>query len=154
MGFSASHTNALIGLGVSAIGDARAAYAQNEKNLQQYETRLAGGELPLQRGHVLSVEDAQIRAMLWTLLAGASVQLDAAQRAASWWSEVQPRLEALADEALLQLSADRIAVTGTGRAFLRRIGLAFDRYLPPQRLGASEAPLAPERAASQNFTRA
>ncbi|MEJ0100433.1 MAG: oxygen-independent coproporphyrinogen III oxidase [Pseudomonadota bacterium] len=154
MGFSASHTDALIGLGVSAIGDARAAYAQNEKNLQQYETRLAAGELPLQRGHVLSEEDAQIRAVLWTLLAGAPVQLDGAQRASAWWAEVQPRLESLAEDALLQLSADRIAVTETGRAFLRQIGLAFDRYLPPQRLGSIESLAPPARAASQNFTRA
>jgi coproporphyrinogen III oxidase-like Fe-S oxidoreductase len=88
------------------------------------------------------------------LLSGATVQLDAAQRASGWWSAVRPRLEALADDALLQLSADRITVTETGRAFLRQIGLAFDRYLPPQRLGAAETAAPPERAASQNFTRA
>jgi oxygen-independent coproporphyrinogen-3 oxidase len=129
MGFSASRTDALIGLGVSAIGDARAAYAQNEKNLQQYEARVAAGELPLQRGHVLDAQDVQIRALLWTLFAGARATLDAAVHDAAWWPGTQAALVALRDDGLVQLGDDRVAVTRTGRAFLRRIGLAFDGYL-------------------------
>ena len=126
MGFSASRTDALIGLGVSAIGDTRAAYAQNEKNLQQYETRLAAGELPLQRGHVLSEEDRGIRALLFTLFSGAAVTLDEVQGSA-WWRAAQPALITLRDDGLVELDAERIAVTATGRALLRRVGLAFDR---------------------------
>jgi oxygen-independent coproporphyrinogen III oxidase len=154
MGFSASRSDALLGLGVSAIGDARMAYAQNEKNLQQYEARVAAGELPLQRGHVLTEEDRQVRALLWTLLSGAAAPLDAGQRAA-WWPDVEGSLEALAEDGLLELSSTRIAVTETGRAFLRQIGLAFDRYLPPQRTMASGAAHLPvERAAARDSTRA
>lgn len=129
MGFSASRIDALIGLGVSAIGDAGAAYAQNEKNLQRYETRLAAGELPLQRGHVLSEEDRQIRALLWSLFGGGTVQPDAAQRASSWWLAAGNALQSLHEDGLLEMHDDGITVSETGRAFLRRIGLAFDRYL-------------------------
>jgi oxygen-independent coproporphyrinogen-3 oxidase len=155
MGFSAIRSDALLGLGVSAIGDARRAYAQNEKNLQQYEMRIAAGELPLQRGHVLSEEDRQVRELLWTLLAGAPAVLTATQRHATWWQQAQASLETLAEDRLLELSTDRVAVTATGRAFLRQIGLAVDRYLPPQRLQpAAGAPMLAERASSQNFTRA
>jgi oxygen-independent coproporphyrinogen-3 oxidase len=129
MGFSASRTDALIGLGVSAIGDARAAYAQNEKNLQRYETRVASGELPQQRGHVLCAADRQIRALLWTLFAGAPAALDDVQRTAAWWPAVRAALDPLHADGLVELGTARIAVTETGRAFLRRIGLAFDQYL-------------------------
>ncbi len=129
MGFSASRTDALIGLGVSAIGDVRAAYGQNEKNLQRYETRVLGGELPLQRGHVLSEEDRQIRAMLWTLFAGAPAAVDGAHLATAWWPQVHAALEPLRDDGLVEIRDGHIAVTETGRAFLRRIGFAFDRYL-------------------------
>ena len=129
MGFTASHTDALIGLGTSAIGAARAAYAQNEKNLQQYEMRVAAGELPLQRGHVLDTEDLRIRTLLWTLFSGAAVRLDAGLHDAAWWPEAQAQLVALRDDGLLTLTDDRLAVTTTGRAFLRRIGSACDRYL-------------------------
>lgn len=132
MGFSASRTDALIGLGVSAIGSAitstSAAYAQNEKNLQRYEMRLAAGELPLQRGHVLSEEDRQIRSLLWTLFAGKAVTLDQARRT-SWWPAVRDALAPLHEDGLVELSDESLAVTEAGRAFLRRIGLAFDRYL-------------------------
>lgn len=128
MGFSALRSDALIGLGVSAIGEAANAHAQNEKNLQQYEARLAAGELPLQRGHVLSEEDRQIRAMLWALFAGASAGIDAAVRRAPWWTPVRSALEPLARDGLVELSEQAIRVTATGRTFLRRIGLAFDRH--------------------------
>ncbi|HTQ36734.1 MAG TPA: oxygen-independent coproporphyrinogen III oxidase [Steroidobacteraceae bacterium] len=127
MGFSASHTDALLGLGVSAIGDAGAAYAQNEKNLQRYEWRLAAGELPLQRGHVLGTEDGQIRALLWKLFSGAATA--AARPAADWWPQVRDALEPLRADGLVEISGERITVTELGRAFLQRIGLALDRYL-------------------------
>jgi oxygen-independent coproporphyrinogen-3 oxidase len=129
MGFTASRTAALLGLGVSAIGAAPAAYAQNEKNLQQYETRLAAGELPLQRGHVLDTTDLQIRTLLWSLFAGAPATLDSSLHEAPWWPATQAQLAALRDDGLVELRDDRMAVTMTGRAFLRRVGLAFDQYL-------------------------
>jgi oxygen-independent coproporphyrinogen-3 oxidase len=128
MGFTALPGEALIGLGVSAIGDAGSAYGQNEKNLQQYEARLAAGELPLQRGHVLGEEDRQIRALLWTLMAGARAQVDDTLHRAPWWPEVRGALDLLARDGLIELSAHDMAVKSAGRAFLRRIGLAFDRY--------------------------
>jgi oxygen-independent coproporphyrinogen III oxidase len=131
MGFTASHTDALIGLGVSAIGAAPAAYAQNEKNLQQYETRVGAGELPLQRGHVLDAEDLKIRTLLWTLFSGATARLDTSLHDAAWWPEVQAELATLRDDGLLMLADDHLAVTTTGRAFLRRIGSACDRYQVP-----------------------
>jgi len=37
-------------LGVSAIGDAGDAFAQNEKDLQRYQERVMQGQLPIQRG--------------------------------------------------------------------------------------------------------
>jgi coproporphyrinogen III oxidase-like Fe-S oxidoreductase len=38
-------------------------------------------------------------------------------------------LEALARDGLVELGGETLAVTAAGRAFLPRIGLAFDRYL-------------------------
>jgi oxygen-independent coproporphyrinogen III oxidase len=129
MGFTASPTDALIGLGVSAIGATPTAFAQNDKNLQQYETRIAAGTLPLQRGHVLSEEDRQIRGLLLQLFSGSPATLDATTTDAWWWPEVRAALEPLQQDGLVKISAGALAVTETGRAFLRRIGFAFDRYL-------------------------
>ncbi|MEW6025623.1 MAG: coproporphyrinogen III oxidase, partial [Pseudomonadota bacterium] len=38
-------------------------------------------------------------------------------------------LRPLAEDGLVELSAQRIAVTEAGRLFLRNIGMCFDRYL-------------------------
>ncbi len=129
MGFTASPTYALIGLGVSAIGSTPTMFAQNDKNLQQYETRVAASTLPLQRGHVLSQEDRHIRTLMWKLFSGSPAALDAATTSAWWWPEVRAALEPLRQDGLVKLSADTLAVTETGRAFLRRIAFAFDRHL-------------------------
>lgn len=137
MGFSASRTDALIGLGVSAIGSAGNAFAQNEKNLQRYEVRLAAGELPLQRGHVLGTEDQQIRDLLWSLFAGATAPIPDSP----WWPAVRAALVPMEQDGLVAVDVSGITVTETGRAFLRRIGLAFDRHLASpaatQRLASS-----------------
>lgn len=129
MGFSASPVDALIGLGVSAISDSPSMYVQNEKNLQRYEARVAAGELPLQRGHVLTAEDRAIRSMLFDLLGGRSVHLPATLPPEPWWPEVRDELKALARDGIIEMSAQRMTVTALGRAFLPRIGMAFDRYL-------------------------
>jgi oxygen-independent coproporphyrinogen-3 oxidase len=129
MGFSASRTDVLIGLGVSAIGDNRRAYAQNEKNLQQYENRLLAGNLPLQRGQSLSGEDRRIRELLWNLLTTSRTTLTPEDLTAHWWPETRIALLDLQRDGLLQLTEVGIQVTQLGRSFLRQIGMAFDRYL-------------------------
>jgi oxygen-independent coproporphyrinogen-3 oxidase len=129
MGFSASRTDALLGLGVSAIGDNRSAYAQNEKNLQQYEARVLAGALPLQRGHVLGADDLRIREILWSLLTASRAALNAEDHGAAWWPNTLTALLDLERNGLVMLNRDAISVTALGRAFLRHIGMAFDQYL-------------------------
>jgi oxygen-independent coproporphyrinogen-3 oxidase len=129
MGFSASPTHALMGLGVSAIGDNRLAYAQNEKNLQQYESRVLAGGLPLQRGHVLDAGDLRIRALLWNLLTTSHARVTVEDRASPWWPQTLVALQELQRDALVSLDEETLAVTELGRAFLRHIGMAFDQYL-------------------------
>lgn len=129
MGFSHSPVDALIGLGVSAISDTASMYVQNEKNLQRYEARIDAGELPLQRGHALNEEDRAIRTMLFDLLGGRTVHLTATLPPEPWWPQVRDELQALARDGIIQMSAQRMTVTPLGRAFLPRIGMAFDRYL-------------------------
>jgi oxygen-independent coproporphyrinogen III oxidase len=131
MGFSATPTQALIGLGVSAIGDSRSAYAQNEKNLQQYEARVQAHALPLQRGHVLTATDLAIRPLLWNLLTRSRTVLSMDDKAATWWPQTHCVLQALQQDGLVTLQDDAIEVTELGRAQLRHIGTAFDLYLRP-----------------------
>jgi oxygen-independent coproporphyrinogen III oxidase len=129
MGFSASPTQALMGLGVSAIGDNRLSYAQNEKNLQQYESRVLGGRLPLQRGHLLDAVDLRVRELLWSLFTTSRATATTEDQASPWWPRTHAALLDLQRDALVILDGEAITVTETGRAFLRHIGIAFDQYL-------------------------
>jgi oxygen-independent coproporphyrinogen III oxidase len=129
MGFSASPTQALLGLGVSAIGDNRLAYAQNEKNLQQYENRVLTGNLPLQRGQLLDADDLRIRELLWRLFTASRTTVAPADRASPWWPHTYVALQDLQHDALVAISDDTVTVTELGRAFLRQVGMAFDQYL-------------------------
>lgn len=129
MGFAPTPVDALIGLGVSAIGDTPGIYAQNEKNLQRYETRVMAGELPLQRGHVLSADDRAIRSLLSDLLGNRATPLSASLRQAPWWPKMRQELENLARDGLVQVSDEQVRVTALGRAFLTRIGMTLDLRL-------------------------
>jgi oxygen-independent coproporphyrinogen III oxidase len=131
MGFSATPTQALIGLGVSAIGDSRSGYAQNEKNLQQYEARVQAQTLPLQRGHALTATDLAIRQLLWNLLTCSRTAIASTDKASAWWPQTHTALQQLHQDGLVTLQDDAIVVTEAGRALLRHVGTAFDQYLRP-----------------------
>src|SRR5690606_22230424 len=68
MGYSASKTQLMIGLGVSSISDSWYAFAQNEKALEDYYKRIELNELPVFRGHLLTDEDLIIRRHILNLM--------------------------------------------------------------------------------------
>src|SRR4051812_8352432 len=57
MGYTTRQVAPLIGLGVSSIGDSWTVFAQNEKLVETYMSRVEKGEIPIFRGHVLSADD-------------------------------------------------------------------------------------------------
>lgn len=142
MGFAATPVDALLALGVSAMGDAGAAYAQNEKNLQRYEARIAAGELPLQRGHMLSAADMRIRGHIWNLLAGRPAVLAVDELSSAWWHESSAIIERLVEDGLLDRRDSTLAVTERGRAFLPAIAAALDQYGRHDALAAASRPRA------------
>src|SRR6185437_13895231 len=68
MGYTSRRVTPLLGLGVSAIGDAWTAFAQNEKLLETYVDRVQKGELPIHRGHLLNDEDLKLRRHILNLM--------------------------------------------------------------------------------------
>ena len=128
MGFTASYTDALLGLGVSALGHGRTHYAQNEKSLQQYESRVLAGELPLQRGHALGADDLRIRRHLWNLMCASKTDVTLAERELGWWRAALQRLESARQDELVEIDDELVSVTEAGRGFLRQICAAFDPH--------------------------
>ena len=68
MGYTASKTQLMIGLGMSAISDSWYAFAQNEKELEAYYARLDRNEIPVCKGHILNYEDLIIRRHILNLM--------------------------------------------------------------------------------------
>ena len=129
MGYTASKTQLMIGLGVSSISDSWYSFAQNEKTIEDYYTHLAEDQLPIFRGHLLTPEDLTIRKHILNLMC---------QFATSWKDEallfpelssVLASLEEIREDGLLTIENDTITVTEKGKPFVRNICMAFDLRL-------------------------
>jgi oxygen-independent coproporphyrinogen-3 oxidase len=129
MGYSASKTQLMIGLGVSAISDTWYSFAQNEKTLEDYYKRIEQNELPVFRGHLLSDEDLIIRKHILNLMCCFETSWDNNN---GWFPELPKVLEDLKElesDGLLELENNSIKVTDDGKAFVRNICMAFDLRL-------------------------
>jgi len=129
MGYTDAFTRPLIGLGVSAIGDAGDAFAQNEKDLRSYQQRVEAGELPIHRGHVLDAEDQVLRRHILNLMTRLQTRWDAAADSTDYLSDIGERLAEPAADGLIELERGGCRVTEKGRPFLRNICMAFDARL-------------------------
>lgn len=136
MGYTTRPGLDLVGLGVSAISDLGAAYAQNVKDVQVYRERVWAGDLALERGILLDPEDEVRRAVIMSLLCNFWVDLDASsQRFDLDWRHVfaddLERLRPLVDDGLVERdeAGHQLTITTVGRAFVRLSCMVFDRYL-------------------------
>ena len=129
MGYTASKTQVMIGLGLSSISDSWYSFAQNEKKIEDYYARLAQDEIPVYRGHILSDEDLIIRKHILNLMCsfGTSWQDEAMQ--VPELQEIVASLEEMQTDGLLKLHPTRIEVLDAGKPFVRNICMAFDLHL-------------------------
>ncbi len=129
MGYTSRHVAPLIGLGVSAIGDAWTAFAQNEKAIEPYEQRVRRGELPILRGHVLDAEDLELRRLILDLMTRFHTFWDDADTRSGHLRGVPEKLRELVADELVTMNEHGCEVTELGRAFIRNVCMAFDARL-------------------------
>ncbi|RMF26761.1 MAG: coproporphyrinogen dehydrogenase, partial [Bacteroidetes bacterium] len=126
MGYTPRPSRLLIGLGASSIGDTWDAYAQNEKHVEAYQQRVAAGELPLVKGHLLSPEEQIIRRHILNLMCLFHTSWQDPSLRPPNLERVLQRLEEPARDGLLLLEENGLRITPEGRPFVRNICLAFD----------------------------
>jgi len=129
MGYTSRKLTPLFGLGVSAIGDAWTAFAQNEKLLETYIDRVQKGEIPIHRGHLLNDEDLKLRRHILNLMTEFSTDWRSADLQTDYLKSVSARLAELSKDGLVSLKIERCEVTPLGHAFIRNICMAFDARL-------------------------
>lgn len=125
MGYADRRTDALIGLGVSAISETPGCFHQNEKVLPVYERHVQAAEIPTLRGHLLTEEDRRRREQILTFMTKGSVELENDAQA----TDVGDFLSSLLEDGLVTLSGKTLRLTERGRPFLRNACMALDARL-------------------------
>lgn len=129
MGYTASKTQVMIGLGVSSISDSWYSFAQNAKNLEDYYATLAENELPIVKGHVLTDEDLIIRKHILNLMCQFETHWDHIGTSFSELHEVLKSMHEMEDDGLVIVTPNALYITEKGRPYVRNICMAFDLRL-------------------------
>lgn len=129
MGYTSRNVSPIIALGVSAIGDAWTAFAQNEKLLETYTSMVHENKIPIMRGHVLNPEDLVLRQHILNLMTKMSTDWSDAHLQTEILSGVAEKLEEMQKDGLVKIQGSHCEVTEEGRAFLRNVCMAFDARL-------------------------
>lgn len=129
MGYTPVKTSVTIGLGMSAIGDSGDAFAQNEKTVKAWASRVSEGRLPLARGHLLDAEDLRIRRHVLELMCRLETDWADSELPDSDSTAIRSRLVDLKADGLVEIDGSKVRVTKKGRPFLRTVCMAFDLRL-------------------------
>lgn len=125
MGYTTTHTEFLLGLGVSAISDLGMAYGQNHKELLDYYRLVREGIFPVQRGIFLDETDRAFKRYILDIACRGTLKFQEKHRDILAAYTI-PRLEEQARDGLIRLFPWGLEVTGPGRLFIRNICQAFD----------------------------
>jgi len=129
MGYTASKTQAMIGLGVSSISDSWYGFAQNVKRIEDYYELLDENKLPVYRGHILNEEDLTVRRHILNLMCHFKTSWDYDNLYFKELPEVIIKLQEMEVDELLIIGDNSITVTEKGYPFVRNICMAFDVLL-------------------------
>lgn len=129
MGYTASKTQLMIGLGVSSISDSWYGFAQNVKSIEEYYHLIQEQILPVFRGHILSDEDLIIRRHILNLMCGFKTSWNSTNSYFKELPDVLVKLKEMEHDGLLEISNSTITVLPEGRPYVRNICMAFDLLL-------------------------
>ncbi|WP_378187624.1 oxygen-independent coproporphyrinogen III oxidase [Aquimarina sp. W85] len=132
MGYTASKTQAMIGLGVSAISDSWYGFAQNVKGIEEYKHLVDEQILPVFKGHLLSEIDVIVRQHILDLMCRMQTRWNESTTKITSLNKIIQRLAPMQHDGLLQLDSGGITVLDKGKPYIRNICMAFDLHLQQQ----------------------
>ncbi len=124
----------LYAFGVSAIGQVGRTYAQNQKNIHDYERAIQSGGLATQRGIRLSDDDVLRREVIMRFLCDFSLDAKVIEsqfgiKFDTYFADALEALKPMEADGLLRWKDGKIHVTPTGRLLIRNICMPFDAHL-------------------------
>tara|TARA_R110002049_G_scaffold33535_30_gene110504 strand:+ start:7199 stop:8560 length:1362 start_codon:yes stop_codon:yes gene_type:complete len=129
MGYTASKTQVMIGLGVSSISDSWYSFAQNVKSLEEYNHLVFNTIIPIYRGHILTQEDRIIRKHILNLMCRLETSWSNKNEEFMQLAETLNRLQEMESDGLIEISRSKLTVLDKGRPFVRNVCMAFDVLL-------------------------
>ncbi len=129
MGYTASKTQVMIGLGISSISDSWYSFAQNVKTIEEYYACLEQNEIPVLKGHILTSEDLIIRQHILNLMCGFATSWADKSMQFAGIDEVLDQLEEMSQDQLIQINDSSVMILEKGKPFVRNICMAFDLRL-------------------------
>ena len=138
MGYTASKTQVMIGLGISSISDSWYSFAQNVKTIEEYYECLEQNEIPVVKGHVLSQEDLIIRKHILNLMCSFTTSLADEHMQFAEIDAVLEQLKEMSQDQLIKIVDSSVTILEKGKPFVRNICMAFDlrlkRKMPENRI--------------------
>lgn len=129
MGYTASKTKLMIGLGVSSISDSWYGFSQNVKGIEEYYHLLSEHIIPVFKGHILNSEDLIVRKHILNLMCQFKTSWDNNDLYFDELPEVLLQLSSLQDDGLIEITQNSLQVTDVGKPFVRNVCMAFDVLL-------------------------
>lgn len=129
MGYTASKTQLMVGLGASSISDSWYGFAQNVKDLEEYQRLVADDIIPVFKGHMLTKEDEIVRKHILNLMCSLETSWFCDSMLFSDLPHVLQRLEKMQQDGLIKTHMWQLKVTEKGRPFVRNVCMAFDLRL-------------------------
>ncbi|MGB5963906.1 MAG: oxygen-independent coproporphyrinogen III oxidase [Sulfurimonadaceae bacterium] len=124
----------LVGVGLTSIGEGLDYYAQNFKDMKEYEAAIDAGRLPFERGVALNEDDMIRQHVIMELMSNFKMDIrrfnaDFDVDFNSYFADDLPALQPFIDESLVSVDADHIACSETGTLLIRNIAMVFDAYM-------------------------
>ena len=124
----------LIGIGLTSISEGKRYYAQNTKNMKNYEAAIDAGQLPYERGVELDDDDVLRKYVIMEMMANFSVDIPRVEKEfninfSSYFADALDALKEFEDAQLLTVTPRRIQVLPTGTLLIRNIAMPFDKYM-------------------------
>ena len=130
----------LIGVGITSIGEGKSHYAQNVKELSEYERLLDEGKLPFYRGVKLSDDDQIRQFVIMELMSNFKLDIKRFNQKFdvsffNYFKEDLKSLKIFEKEGLVEISGASIKVSQTGTLLIRNIVMPFDAYAKSDKQG-------------------
>lgn len=139
------HANVdICAFGMSAISQSQNAFRQNNKNLDTYYSMLDEGNIPIEKGYLLTRDDQIRREVIMRLMC--DLELDYSARGVangidfqSYFASEVDSLKSLETDGLVDFTPAGLRVTPIGRLLIRNVASRFDAYMGNTAQGFSKA---------------